>query len=191
MEQHPPGRADGGGLQGHDRAAAPGGRQPVRRGTERQGAAENPRHHAAEPDDRRDDQAVRGVWGIPLPRGRDGRAARHGAVGLAARGPPSDRQLLRARRSGRDDADVHGLRARDCRGRPIRGDACAAGRAEQGPGADAVALAGAAAEGDDRVRQEDRQQVTGAGVSRQPAARTCRAEGLRDEPEAARDSSPT
>ena len=171
VEQHSPGGADGSGLQGHDRGAAPGSRQPVRRRAERQGAAEDPRHHAAESDDRGDDQAVRRVRRIPVPRRRDGRAARDGALGLAARRPPPDRQLLRARRPGRDDAGLHGLRAGDCRDRPVRGDAGAAGRAEQGPGADAVALARAAAEGDDRARQEGRQQVAGAGVSRQPAAR--------------------
>jgi hypothetical protein len=37
---------------------------------------------------------------------RDGHAVSHRAVGLAARRPPPDRQLLRARRPGGDDADV-------------------------------------------------------------------------------------
>ena len=40
----------------------------------------------------------------------DGHAVGHRTLGLAARRPSPHRQLLRAGRPGRDDADVHGLR---------------------------------------------------------------------------------
>ena len=51
---------------------------------------------------------------------RHGRAVGDRAVGMATGRTPPRHQLLRARRPGRHDADVHGLRAGRGRGRQVR-----------------------------------------------------------------------
>ena len=80
-----------------DRAAA--------RGVERPGPDAHPGHHEAEPHaGRAERQRLRAVRRVEVPRHADGRAVVDRAVGMAARRPSRDHQLLRAGRSGGDDA---------------------------------------------------------------------------------------
>ena len=103
------------------------------------------------------------------------------AVGLAVRRPPRRHQLLRARRPGRDDADVRRLRAGDRPHRQVHRDDDPAGRAEQGLALINALPEAQRAEGDPRGRQ-DRQQEPHRGVpgQRRPrlrgraARRSCR-----------------
>ncbi len=102
---------------------------------ERQGPDADARHHAPQPHARRAErQRLRGVRRVAVLDHRDGHAVGDRALGLAARRPPRDRQLLRAGRSGRDDADVHRLGAGDGDVRQVRRDVGPAGRAEPRPG---------------------------------------------------------
>ena len=70
---------------------------------------------------RDDHRPRRGVRRVALLAERDGHAVGRRAVGLADRRPPPDRQLLRPRRPGRHDADVHGLGAGGRRRRAYAG----------------------------------------------------------------------
>ncbi len=96
VEQRASLRAAGRQLQGDDRARSARGVRSAAGGAQREGAREVAQHHAAQRDDRRDDEAVRRVWRRPLQPHRHGRAVGHDAVGLAARRPSPDHQLLRA-----------------------------------------------------------------------------------------------
>ena len=75
-------------------------------------------------------QRLRSVRRVALSRHGDGAAVADRAVGLAARRPPRDHQLLRARRSGGDDAVVRRIRAGDRADRHVQGHVRPAGRAE-------------------------------------------------------------
>ena len=100
-------RAAGRQLRGDDRGAARGGVRPAAGVAEREGAQAHARHHEAEPHaGRAEQQRLRAVRRVALPHHGDGDALGHRAVGLAARRPSRDHQLLRPRRSGRDDADL-------------------------------------------------------------------------------------
>ena len=107
-----------------------------------------------------------------------------GAVGLAARRPSPDRQLLRARRSGRDDAGVLRLRTRDRDDRQIQGPDGAARRADARARVRQRADRGAAREGDP-PGLEDRQQQRQRSVEGQRDARLRRRARLRADRRAA------
>ena len=151
---HPPGRQ----LQGDERAAAERRRSRCcKAGLSAKGSRDVAQHHAAQRDHRRDDEAVRRVRRRPLQRHGHGRAVGDVALGLAARRPSPDHQLLRPARPGGDDADVHGIRADSRRGGQVRRHRGASGRAGQGPRVHAGADARAAEESD-AAAGEDREQ---------------------------------
>ena len=113
---------------------APGGDRASSRGAERQRPEADTRHHAAERNARRAErQRLRSIRRVAVPPHGHGQALCHRALGLAARRPPRDHQLLRARRSGRDDADVRRLGTGRRHVREVQGHVGAAGRAEPGP----------------------------------------------------------
>ena len=98
---------------------------------ERQGAEADARHHAPQPHARRAErQRLRSLRRMALPHHGDGDAVGDRALGLAARRAPRDHQLLRAGRSGRDDAVVRRIGAGDRHVREVRGHVDSAGRAE-------------------------------------------------------------
>ena len=95
---------------------------------ERPGIRDGARRHAAErarPGDHRQPGRVRRV---ALLAEHHGDAVGRRALGLADRRAPPHRELLRPRRSGRDDADVHGLGAGGGARRTVRRHARVRGR---------------------------------------------------------------
>ncbi len=91
-------------------------------------------------------------------------------VGLAARRASSRHQLLRARRSGGDDAVVHGLGAGD-RNRRASMPARRFCRASRISGSRSCGRSHRTSRSRRRFRRQDREQRAGAGVPRQPDAR--------------------
>ena len=98
---------------------------------------------------------------MAIPPHRDGQAGRRRAVGMAARRPPRDRQLLRARRPGGDDAALRriGTGRRDVG--KVQRHLDPPGGAERGPGPDQRARRNEARQGhparlEDRERQPHR-----------------------------------
>ena len=128
-------RAPGRRLQRDERGAARGRVRPAARVAEREGPEADARHHAPEPHARRaEQQRLRRVRRVALLHHGDGHAVGDRALGLAARRPPRDHQLLRAGRSGGDDADLRRLGAGDRDVRQVRRHVGPAGRAGPRPG---------------------------------------------------------
>ncbi len=152
---HPPGRR----LRRDERGAAPGRLRPDQGVAEREGPDLDARHHAPEPHARRvEQQRLRAVRRVVLLDDGDGHAVGDRALGLAARWPPRDHQLLRAGRSGRDDADLHRVGAGDRDNRQVRRHLGAAGRAEPRPGVRQQPRRRRARQGHRRSGQDRQQQ---------------------------------
>ena len=159
-------RAPGRELQGDDRGAARGRVRTAARVAQRQGPAAEPRHHEAEPHARRAQQRqLRRVRRVAVLDHAYGQAVGERAVGLPARRPPPDRQLLRAGRPGRDDAGVLRLRAHVCGCRQVPRHARDEAGAGRGPRVHEVAHAGAT-QRRDAAHVEDRATTTSPKRSR-------------------------
>ncbi len=172
-------RAPGRRLRRDERGAAPGRVRLDEGIAEREGPDLDARHHAAESHARGvEQQRLRPVRRVVLLDDGDGDAVSDGALGVAARRPPRDHQLLRAGRSGGDDAELHRLGAGHRDVRQVRRHVGAAGRAEPRPGVHEQPRRRRAGQGHRRADQ-DRQQQPHRGLQGQRRARLPGRQGVR------------